>query len=132
MSTLELALTAILVGAIGIFSPTRLALSVVMLTSETRPWGRAIAYLIGGTAVFAAAALIGLLGVQAELVRRCLRAIGPYPNLERELDRLYGSDVFELRAEMAAARVRDDRWFFEQFVPEETGYQLPALALGRA
>jgi GT2 family glycosyltransferase len=65
-------------------------------------------------------------------VRRCLRAIGPYPNLERELDRLYQSNVFELRAEMAAARVRDDDWFFEHFVPEETGYELPALALGSA
>jgi hypothetical protein len=31
---------------------------------------------------------------------------------------------------MAAARVRDDCWFFEQFVPEETGRELPALAVG--
>lgn len=52
-------------GAIGIFSPTRLALSVVMLTGATRPWGRALAYAIGSTAVFAVAALVGLLGVQA-------------------------------------------------------------------
>ena len=66
---LELALTAIVFGAIGAFSPTRLALSVVMLTSETAPWGRAIAYLIGSTAVFATAALIGLLGVQAAGLR---------------------------------------------------------------
>jgi GT2 family glycosyltransferase len=65
-------------------------------------------------------------------VRRCLRAIGAYPDLERELDRLYASDVFALRAEMAAARVRDDRWFFERFVPEETGCELPALAPGSA
>ena len=62
---LELVLTAILFGAIGAFSPTRLALSVVMLTSATKPWGRAIAYVIGSTAVFAVAALIGVLGVQA-------------------------------------------------------------------
>lgn len=40
---LELALTAILIGAIGIFSPTRLSLSVLMLTSATAPWGRALA-----------------------------------------------------------------------------------------
>ena len=66
---LELVLTAILFGAIGAFSPTRLALSVVMLTSETRPWGRAIAYLIGSTAIFATAAIIGLLGVQAAGLR---------------------------------------------------------------
>ena len=62
---LELALTAILIGAIGIFSPTRLALSVLMLTSATAPWGRALAYTIGSTAVFAVASVIGLLGVQA-------------------------------------------------------------------
>jgi ABC-type nickel/cobalt efflux system permease component RcnA len=62
---LELALTAILIGAIGIFSPTRLALSVIMLTSATAPWGRALAYLVGSTAVFAVASIIGLLGVQA-------------------------------------------------------------------
>jgi hypothetical protein len=65
----ELVLTAILFGAIGAFSPTRLALSVVMLTSETAPWGRAIAYAIGSTAVFATAAIIGLLGVQAAGLR---------------------------------------------------------------
>jgi len=63
-------------------------------------------------------------------VRRCLAAIGPYPNLERELDRLYDSDVFQLRAEMEAARVRDDRWFFNSFVPEETGTELPAAVIG--
>jgi hypothetical protein len=66
---LELLLTAIVFGAIGAFSPTRLALSVVMLTSQTRPWGRAIAYAIGSTAVFAIAASIGLLGFQAAGVR---------------------------------------------------------------
>jgi len=62
---LELALTAILIGAIGIFSPARLALSVLMLTSASAPWGRALAFTIGSTAVFAVASIIGLLGVQA-------------------------------------------------------------------
>ena len=66
---LELALTAILFGAIGAFSPTRLALSVVMLTSGSAPWRRAIAYLIGSTAIFATAAIIGLLGVEAAGLR---------------------------------------------------------------
>ena len=61
----ELALTAILIGAIGIFSPTRLALSVLMLTSKTNPWGRSLAYAAGTTAVFAVASVIGLLGVEA-------------------------------------------------------------------
>ena len=54
---MELFLTAMLVGAIGIFSPTRLALSVLMLTSATAPWRRAFAYAIGSTAVFALAAI---------------------------------------------------------------------------
>ena len=62
---LELLLTAILIGAVGIFSPTRLALSVLMLTSATAPWRRALAYAAGSTAVFAVAAIIGLLGVEA-------------------------------------------------------------------
>ena len=66
---LELALTAILIGAIGIFSPTRLAVSVLMLAGSSNPWGRALAYLTGSTVVFAAAALIGLLGVEAAGLR---------------------------------------------------------------
>jgi hypothetical protein len=66
---LELLLTAVLIGAIGIFSPTRLALSALMLTSATAPWGRALAYMIGSTAVFAVAAVIGLLGVEAAGIR---------------------------------------------------------------
>ena len=64
-TTVELTLTAILIGAIGIFSPTRFAFSVVMLSSSSKPWGRAVAYALGSTTVFALAALIGLLGVQA-------------------------------------------------------------------
>ena len=67
--TVELLLTAIIVGAVGIFSPTRLAVSVLMLSSSSRPWGRALAYLVGSTAVFAVAALIGLLGVEAAGLR---------------------------------------------------------------
>ncbi len=74
---LELALTAILIGAIGIFSPTRLALSVLMLTSATAPWGRALAYAIGSTAVFAVASIIGLLGVEAA----GLRGVAPAVNI---------------------------------------------------
>lgn len=64
-TTVELTLTAILIGAIGIFSPTRFAFSVVMLSSSNKPWGRAVAFALGSTVVFAVAALIGLLGVQA-------------------------------------------------------------------
>ncbi len=74
---LELALTAILIGAIGIFSPSRLALSVLMLTSATAPWGRALAYAIGSTAVFAVASIIGLLGVEAA----GLRGVAPGVNI---------------------------------------------------
>ncbi len=61
----ELFLTAILFGAIGAFSPTRLAMSVVLLTSDSAPWPRALAYALGSTAVFAVVALLGVLGVQA-------------------------------------------------------------------
>lgn len=57
-------------------------------------------------------------------VRQCLRDLGPYPNLDRAMDDLYKSDVFELRADLEASRVLDDQWFFEQFVPEETGREL--------
>jgi hypothetical protein len=74
-SQLELALTAIVIGAIGIFSPTRLAVSVLMLASETKPWRRALAYLIGSTAVFATAAIIGLLGVEAAGLRGAAPAV---------------------------------------------------------
>ena len=63
--SIEAPLTAILIGAIGIFSPTRLALSVLMLRSATAPWGRALAYALATTAVFAVASIIGLLGVEA-------------------------------------------------------------------
>ena len=52
-------------------------------------------------------------------IRRSIASLGTYPNLERTLDRLYEGDVFELRAEMAAARVRSDDWFFKVFVPEK-------------
>jgi hypothetical protein len=61
----EAILTAILIGAIGIFSPTRAALSVVMLAGPVAPWPRALALLLGSTLVFGVAAIIGLLGVHA-------------------------------------------------------------------
>jgi GT2 family glycosyltransferase len=62
-------------------------------------------------------------------VRRCLRELGPYPNLERAMDYLYKSDVFKLRTKLESARVFDDQWFFEQFVPEETGRKLETKTL---
>ncbi|HEY6608708.1 MAG TPA: hypothetical protein VI277_05875 [Candidatus Limnocylindria bacterium] len=64
-SVAEAVLTAMLIGAIGIFSPTRAALSIVMLAGPVAPWPRALALLLGSTLVFAVAAIIGLLGVQA-------------------------------------------------------------------
>jgi hypothetical protein len=67
--TLELALTSVLFGAVGILSPTRAALTVLMLTSRVRPWGRAIGFAVGSTLVFAMTALIGLLGMTASDVR---------------------------------------------------------------
>jgi hypothetical protein len=65
----ELFVTAIVVGAIGAFSPTRLAMSVVLLTGESAPWPRALAYAVGSTAVFSVVAVLGLLGIQATGLR---------------------------------------------------------------
>jgi hypothetical protein len=62
--TLELFLVTVLFGAIGVVSATRFALSVLMLASKTAPWPRALGFATGSTAIFAVAALIGLLGVQ--------------------------------------------------------------------
>ena len=64
-ATLELVLTVVVIGGLGAVSPTRFALSVVMLTDPTQPWPRALGFAVGSTAVFAAAVLLGLLGVQA-------------------------------------------------------------------
>jgi len=51
-------------------------------------------------------------------IRRCIRAIEEYPNLEKTIDRLYESDLFAVRAEMEAVRVHDDDWFFRAFIPD--------------
>jgi hypothetical protein len=66
---LNLLLTAIVFGAIGIFSPTRVALAVMMLAGETAPWARALAYAAGSTAVFGAVVIVGLLGFQTPGLR---------------------------------------------------------------
>ena len=50
-------------------------------------------------------------------IRRSIAALGEHPNLARAIDRLYEGDVFERRAEMEIARVRDDNWFFKVFMP---------------
>jgi Sap, sulfolipid-1-addressing protein len=63
-STAELVLVTVLFGAIGVVSASRFALSVLMLANKTAPWPRALGFATGTTAVFAAAALLGLLGVQ--------------------------------------------------------------------
>jgi hypothetical protein len=66
---LNLLLTALVFGAIGIFSPTRFALSVMMLAGGTAPWARALAYAAGSTAVFGAVVIVGLLGIQTPGLR---------------------------------------------------------------
>lgn len=68
-NTVELAVTAVLFGAVGIFSPTRFALSVLMLTGERSPWARSVAFAIASTVVFAVAALIGLVGGELSGIR---------------------------------------------------------------
>ena len=61
---LQLTLTAIAFGAVGIFSPTRAALVMLLLTNPDTPWPRAISYAAGTTVVFATAVLLGLAGRQ--------------------------------------------------------------------
>ena len=63
--TLELALTSVVFGLVGIVSPTRTGMTVLMLTSRVRPWARAVAFAIGSTAIFGIVVVLGLLGVQA-------------------------------------------------------------------
>lgn len=45
-------------------------------------------------------------------IRRVLRAVGGNPLLPAALDRLYESDIFQVRSELERARVFDDGWFF--------------------
>jgi glycosyltransferase involved in cell wall biosynthesis len=47
-------------------------------------------------------------------IRRVLRAVAGNPLIPAALDKLYSSDIFSLRAELAAARVHDDNWFFDR------------------
>jgi hypothetical protein len=63
--TLELLLTSVLFGLVGVFSPTRTGMTVLMLTSRVRPWARTVAYAVGSTAIFGIVAVLGLLGVEA-------------------------------------------------------------------
>ena len=63
--TLELALTSIVFGLVGVFSPTRTGMTVLLLASRVRPWARTVAYAAGSTAIFGLVILLGLLGVEA-------------------------------------------------------------------
>jgi hypothetical protein len=63
--TVELALTSIVFGLVGVFSPTRTGMTVLLLASRVRPWARTVAYAAGSTAIFALVILLGLLGVEA-------------------------------------------------------------------
>lgn len=51
-------------------------------------------------------------------IQRVLKAISPNPHLQETLEALQHSDVFEIRQEMEAVRVRDDDWFFNVFMKE--------------
>ena len=68
-NTVELTVIAVLFGAVGIFSPTRFAVSVLMLTGERSPWARSVAFAIASTVVFTVAALIGLVGGELSGIR---------------------------------------------------------------
>lgn len=48
-------------------------------------------------------------------IRGVLKAIAHNPHIEQALDRLYQSDIFELRHALALQRQRSDDWFFDCF-----------------
>jgi glycosyltransferase involved in cell wall biosynthesis len=52
-----------------------------------------------------------------ERIQRALQAVGPNEFLAEAHEALEQSDIFELRSEMEAVRVRDDDWFFKVFMP---------------
>jgi glycosyltransferase involved in cell wall biosynthesis len=45
-------------------------------------------------------------------IRRVLQALGANPFVPQALDRIFASDVFELRGQLDAVRVYNDEWFF--------------------
>lgn len=49
-------------------------------------------------------------------IRRVLRAVGQIGNLDIAVDKLYQSDVFDIRAALERTRVRTDSWFCQTFV----------------
>jgi len=50
-------------------------------------------------------------------IRSCIAALGDYPGLEEALDRLYTTDIFKKRADMAALQRRSADWLFGAFMP---------------
>ena len=50
-------------------------------------------------------------------IRRCIAALGDYPGLEEAIDRLYTTDIFEKRMDMAAVQRRSVDWLFGTFMP---------------
>ena len=50
-------------------------------------------------------------------IRRCISALGDYPGLEEAIDRLYTTDIFEKRKDMAAVQRRSVDWVFGAFMP---------------
>ncbi|WP_431283644.1 glycosyltransferase family 2 protein [Humitalea sp. 24SJ18S-53] len=53
----------------------------------------------------------------APRIRRVLRAVGGVMGLDRALDAVCGSDVFQVRAALEAVRQRDDDWYCRAFAP---------------
>ncbi len=53
----------------------------------------------------------------APRIRRILRAVGGVVGLDRALDAVYESDVFQVRAELEAVRRRTDDWYCRAFAP---------------
>lgn len=51
-------------------------------------------------------------------INRAMQAVGPNDLLASAHEQMTRSDVFELRSEMEAVRVRNDDWFFQVFMPD--------------
>lgn len=52
-----------------------------------------------------------------ERINKAIQAVGPNDLLANAHQEMVKSDVFELRSEMEAVRVRNDDWYFQVFMP---------------
>ena len=51
-------------------------------------------------------------------IRKLINSIGANPHLSVAMEWIFSDDTLRRREQMTTARVRDDRWFFEAFMPQ--------------